>query len=85
MVLVIFRKSDCGWPHTDGEGNVIQKNQVVILNPYGSENMGQSVTTVGLEKIESAFKYACVTLLDGRAKALFHKPPSDTGALKTQH
>ncbi|KAK1350240.1 transcriptional regulator ATRX [Heracleum sosnowskyi] len=69
------KKADLGWPHTDLEGKVILRNQVVILNPYGSENMSQSVNKNGMKRIEAAFKAACKILLDGRAKALFHIPP----------
>ncbi|KAK1371213.1 hypothetical protein POM88_037305 [Heracleum sosnowskyi] len=71
----LVNKADLGWPHTDVEGNVILENQVVILNPYGSENMSRSVSKDGMQIIEDAFKAACKILLDGRAKALFHIPP----------
>lgn len=70
-----FRKEDHGWPHMDGEGKVIPENQVVILNPYGPENIGRSVSVTGMKEIKAAFKAAREILLDGRAKSLFHKTP----------
>ncbi|KAL6511154.1 hypothetical protein OROGR_022278 [Orobanche gracilis] len=71
----LVRKADFGWPHTDLEGNVFLENQVVILNPYGTENMSQSVNVDGIQRIEGAFKAAREILLDGRAKGIFHKLP----------
>ncbi|KAL8110340.1 hypothetical protein AgCh_026169 [Apium graveolens] len=67
------RKADVGWPHTDQKRKVVEANQIVILNPYGSENIGRTVTVKGMQNIESAFKAACKILLQGRGKPLFHK------------
>ncbi|KAL6586793.1 Zinc finger, CCHC domain-containing protein [Orobanche minor] len=55
-----------------GKGN---PRKVVILNPYGTENMSRSVTADGIQRTEGAFKAACEILLDGRANGIFHKLP----------